>query len=155
MHFCSFVNIQRNMPLQGPKSCPFRHEHCYFILPSKCYNGSDGYRKTRPLLFLTYVNDIADSLLSLTRLFADDSSLFYSTSSILDLQGIFNHVLQILSACAKQWLVNFNTLKTEGILFTLKRMFNLPKIFFDGIRTNFVSDHKHLGLTLNNKGRWG
>ena len=40
-----------------------------------------------PLLFLIYVNDIADSLLSLTRLFADDSSLFYSTSSILDLQG--------------------------------------------------------------------
>ena len=30
-----------------------------------------------PLLFLIYVNDIADSLLSLTRLFADDSSLFY------------------------------------------------------------------------------
>ena len=55
-----------------------------------------------PLLFLIYVNDIADSLLSLTRLFADDSSLFYSTSSILDLQGIINHDLQILLAWAKQ-----------------------------------------------------
>ena len=108
-----------------------------------------------PLLFLIYVNDIADSLLSLTRLFADDSSLFYSTSSILDLQGIINHDLQILSAWAKQWLVNFNPLKTEGILFTLKRMFNLPQIFFDGIPINFVTDHKHLGLTFNNKGRWG
>ena len=108
-----------------------------------------------PLLFLIYVNDIADSLLSLTRLFADDSSLFYSTSSILDLQGIINQDLQILSAWAKQWLVNFNPLKTEGILFTLKRMFNLPHIFFGGILINFVTDHKHLGLTLNNKGRWG
>ena len=29
-----------------------------------------------PLLFLIYVNDIAESLLSLTRLFADDSSLY-------------------------------------------------------------------------------
>ena len=29
-----------------------------------------------PLLFLIYVNDISDSLLSLTRLFADDSTLF-------------------------------------------------------------------------------
>ena len=28
-----------------------------------------------PLLFLLYVNDIADNLLSLTRLFADDTSL--------------------------------------------------------------------------------
>ena len=107
-----------------------------------------------PLLFLVYVNDIADSLLSLTRLFADDSSLFYSTSSILDLQGIINHDLQILSAWAKQWLVNFNPLKTEGILFTLKQIFNLPQILFDGIPINFVTDHKHLGLTLNNKGKW-
>ena len=100
-----------------------------------------------PLLFLVYVNDIAESLLSLTRLFADDSSLFYSTSSILDLQGIINHDLQILSAWAKQWLVNFNPLKTEGILFTLKQIFNLPQILFDGIPINFVTDHKHLGLT--------
>ena len=34
-------------------------------------------------------------------------------------------------------------------------MFNLPQVFFDGIPINFVTDHKHLGLTLNNKGRWG
>ena len=30
-----------------------------------------------PLLFLVYVNDIAENLLSLVRLFADDSSLFF------------------------------------------------------------------------------
>jgi hypothetical protein len=34
-----------------------------------------------PLLFLLYVNDIADNLLSLTRLFADDTSLSYSSQS--------------------------------------------------------------------------
>ena len=30
-----------------------------------------------PLLFLVYINDLTEHLLSLTRLFADDSSLFY------------------------------------------------------------------------------
>ena len=73
-----------------------------------------------PLLFLISVNDIADSLLSLTRLFADDSSLFCSTSSLFDLQGIINHDLVVLSAWAKQWLITFNPTKTEAILFTLK-----------------------------------
>ena len=48
-----------------------------------------------------YINDIADSLLSLPRLFADDSSLFYSTSSILDIEGIINHDLQLLAAWTK------------------------------------------------------
>ena len=35
-----------------------------------------------PLLFLIYVNDISEHLLSLTRLFADDSSLFVSATNI-------------------------------------------------------------------------
>ena len=96
-----------------------------------------------PLLFLIYVNDIAESLLSLTRLFGDDSSLFCSASSIADLQGIINHDLQILIACAKQWLISFNALKTEAILFTLKHFTNLPHIILDGIPIKFVSDHKH------------
>ena len=44
-----------------------------------------------PLLFLIYMNDIADSLLSLTRLFADDNSLYYSASSIADKEGVINN----------------------------------------------------------------
>ena len=48
----------------------------------------------------------------------------------------------------------FNALKTEAILFTLKHFTNLPHINFDGIPIKFVSDHKHLGLTLSNKGQW-
>ena len=35
-----------------------------------------------PLLFLIYVNDIAESVLSLTRLFADDSSLYFAGSPL-------------------------------------------------------------------------
>ena len=68
-----------------------------------------------PFLFLIYIND---SLLSLTRLFADDSSLYYSASSIADIEGIINHDLQSLAVWAKQWLIKFNPLKTEAILFT-------------------------------------
>ena len=48
-----------------------------------------------------------------------------------------------------------SSLYFQGILFTLKQIFNLPQIFFDGIPINFVTDHNHLlGLTLNNKGKW-
>ncbi|MCG7883227.1 MAG: reverse transcriptase family protein [Candidatus Thiodiazotropha endolucinida] len=107
-----------------------------------------------PLLFLIYVNDIADPLLSLTRLFADDSSLYCSASKVSDLEGIINHDLLCLSAWARQWLVNFNPSKTEAILFTLKKTYNLPQIVFNGIPVTFVTDHKHLGLTLNNTGKW-
>ena len=86
-----------------------------------------------PLLFLVYINDIAKHLLSLTRLFADDSSLFYAAAHIADIAGIINHDLQILTSWARQWLVTFNPLKTEAVLFTLKKLDFFPQLIFDNI----------------------
>ena len=72
-----------------------------------------------PLLFLVYINDIANTF-SLTRLFSDDSSLLYAAAHIADIAGIINNDLQLLTSWARQWLVTFNPLKTEAVLFTLK-----------------------------------
>ena len=107
-----------------------------------------------PLLFLIYVNDISDSLLSLTRLFADDSSLYYSASSINDIEGITNHDLALISAFAKQWLVTFNPNKTEAVLFSLKTCNYFPELIFQDTDVTFVEHHKHLGVTLSNNGHW-
>ena len=107
-----------------------------------------------PLLFLIYVNDIAVSLLSLTRLFADDSSLFYSASSLDDIQGLINHDLILLSQWAKQWLVTFNPSKTDAILFTLRNFDHMPVLKFENTHIKFVESHKHLGLTLSYDGKW-
>ena len=100
-----------------------------------------------PLLFLVYINDIAESLLSLTRLFADDSSLFYSAATIKDIEGIINHDLRMLVSWAAQWLINFNPLKT------LRFIESLPNITFDGTPIKFVTEHKHLGLTFSSNGQ--
>ena len=107
-----------------------------------------------PLLFLVYVNDIAKQLLSLTRLFADDSSLFFSCSNLKDIEGILNHDLQIISAWAKQWLVNFNPKKTIAMLFSLMKPETVPRLLFDDVLIDFVDQHKHLGVTLTNNGKW-
>jgi hypothetical protein len=50
-----------------------------------------------PLLFLLYVNDIADNLLSLTRLFADDTSLSYSSQSPYTIEDVINSDLESIS----------------------------------------------------------
>ena len=63
-----------------------------------------------PLLYLVYIDDIAEHLLNLTRLFADDSLLLYSAAHIDDIAGIINHDMQLLSNWASQWLVTFNPL---------------------------------------------
>ena len=103
---------------------------------------------------MVYINDISESLLSLTRLFADDSSLFYSAANIKDIEGIINHDLRMLVSWAAQWLINFNPLKTEAMLFTLRLIESLPNLIFDGTRIKFVTEHKHLGLAFSNNGQW-
>ena len=37
------------------------------------------------------MNDIADNLLSITRLFADDTSIASASSNFMDIEGILNH----------------------------------------------------------------
>ena len=107
-----------------------------------------------PLLFLIYVNDIAEHLVSLTRLFADDSSLFVSAASILDIEGILSHDLAIISDWAKSWLVKLNPCKTEAISFSYFNTDLFPNIVFDGVNIKFVKHHKHLGLTLSENMKW-
>ena len=46
-----------------------------------------------PLLFLTFVNDITDNLLSITRLFTYDTFLATTTTNVEEMQGILNHKL--------------------------------------------------------------
>ena len=87
-------------------------------------------------------------------MFADDSSLFDSASSLVDIEGIINHDLRLLVVWAKQGLVKFNPLKTKAILFTLKCFEHFPNLIFNDTQIKFVGDHKHLGLTLSSNGKW-
>ena len=107
-----------------------------------------------PLLFLIYVNDISENLLSLTRLFADDSSLFFSTSNIRDIEGILNHELMILTQWAQKWMVNFNPNKTEAMRFRYLQDQEYPILLFDNVTVNFVSEHKHLRLIFGENMKW-
>ena len=56
-----------------------------------------------PLLFLICIlNDITDSLLSFTRIFAGECSVFYAATAIVDFEGIITHDLLLLATWAKQ-----------------------------------------------------
>ena len=64
-----------------------------------------------PLLFLLYINDIADSCSNLSRFFADDTSLSYCSNNVSDIETNFNSDLQVIHEWSQQWYVNFNPQK--------------------------------------------
>ena len=61
-----------------------------------------------PLLFLIYINDLTDNILSDMRLFADDSSLFTCVKGVNATQEQLLKDLDTINVWAYQWKMVFN-----------------------------------------------
>lgn len=107
-----------------------------------------------PLLFLMFINDIADEIQCLVRLFADDSSLMYSSNDAIDIERRLNMDLETLNDWSKQWLVDFNPQKTEHMVFNFRKDSQPINFKFNGQFIKKVDDHKHLGVTFSNNCKW-
>ena len=108
-----------------------------------------------PLFFLIYINDIADSLISCSRLFADDTSLSYSSTCINDLERIINSDLEKLKVWSCKWLTTFNPSKTEALFISNSKETLRPlDLIFDNTALEISSFHKHLGVTLHENAKW-
>jgi hypothetical protein len=107
----------------------------------------------KPLLFIIYINDIADKLTSLTRLFADDTSFNCSHSDGTEIQSIINHDLKELDEWSKRWLMPFNPDKTEIMLFTNLEHPEINFTFEDNIIST-IESHRHLGVTFSTDAKW-
>ena len=106
-----------------------------------------------PLLFIIYINDIAENLISLTRLFADDTSFSCSGSDGSEIQSVIDHDLNALNEWSEKWLMSFNPDKTEIMCFS---NIDIPvmNFNFNEIRIPISSSHKHLGVTFSSDAKW-
>ena len=105
-----------------------------------------------PLMFLVYMNDIADNLLSISRLFADDTSMSASSQINNEIKTKLDTDLATVIDWAKKWKVTFNPSKTEVIFIG-----NCPENFhinFGNTPINPTEVHKHLGITFSSNGKW-
>lgn len=109
-----------------------------------------------PLLFLLYINDIVKEIRSNIRLFADDTSLYLVVEDPQSCSTILNTDLEKIHSWAETWLVDFNSNKTETILFSRKRNRpNHPNLIMNNTVIKNVQEHKHLGIIFSNDGKWG
>lgn len=108
------------------------------------------------LLFLIYVDDVAEKMSSLCRLYADDNSLQHcsTTCNIHDIESVINNDLYCLDMWSKQWLLKFNPLKTKTMLFSTRKNLQFPCLKFQDWDLDFVSTHKHLGITFSQDLGW-
>ena len=110
-----------------------------------------------PLLFLIYFNDITEDLQTESFLFADDTALCKSltTDNIETDFSNLNDDLQVINNWGKQWLVNFNPIKTKYIIFSKKiKAQAYPNLYLGEKKLQNVDILTHLGITLNSRMTW-
>ena len=104
-----------------------------------------------PLLFIIYINDIADKL---SRLFADDTSFGYSNQDTMQLKNVIDHNLNEMDLWSKKWLMSFNPDKTEIIIYSNRSIPENLDFSFNGKSVPITTSHKHLGVTFSNDAKW-
>ena len=104
-----------------------------------------------PLLFNLFINDIVNIGDAEKVLFADDA-VFYVTATTL---ASCIDKLKNLIAELSDWLRNIklipNILKTKLMMFTPRPVVQLPDIFFNGTKVEWVTEFRYLGIIIDNK----
>jgi hypothetical protein len=104
-----------------------------------------------PLMFLIYINDIGEKLISLSRLFADDTSVY---SSVDQIKTVINHDLLELNAWSGKWLMSFNPEKTDILFFSNTGNIDNIEYSFNDKSIPLTTSHKHLGVILSQNAKW-
>ena len=108
-----------------------------------------------PLLFLIYINDLSDNLITNPKLFADDTSLFSIVHDPNATANDLNNDLAKINDWAYQWKMNFNPdpfEQAQEVLFCRKiKSQNHPCLHFSNNPVNQAPLQKHLGMFLDPK----
>ena len=106
-----------------------------------------------PLLFLLYINDLANSSDMLSfRLFADDANIFYATKTSKDLEAVMNSKLQkVINYCNLNKL-SINMRKTNFMIITSPQKPTIHNINILNIERK--TSIKYLGIYLDEHLNW-
>ena len=137
------TNRQQAVVIKGETSS-------YEIVPAGVPQGS----VLGPLLFLIYINDIVNGIESHIKLFADDTSIYLSLNDVERRTIILNSDMKKINDWAKKWKVDFNPVKTELITISNKRLPETRPLSFGDRTLSNVTEHKHLGVILQNNCKW-
>ncbi len=106
-----------------------------------------------PCLFLSYINDLPDSVKSKVRLFADDTIVYLTVKSTQDAQTLQNDLLN-LENWESDWSMEFNPDKCEILRISRKKHPFLFPYRLHGIELKATEAAKYLGVTISKDLSW-
>jgi len=104
-----------------------------------------------PLLFVIYINDIDDSVNSKILKFTDDTKVFNTVGSEMEVDSLRCDLCNLVQ-CSKEWRMLFNVEKCKVMHFG----YNNPRVNYevDGIDLERVLSEKDLGVKISEDLKW-
>jgi len=104
-----------------------------------------------PLLFVVYINDIDEQIVSKILKFADDTKIYHIVQSPKDIVTLQSDLHRLVE-WSKDWQMLFNTDTCKLLHFG----FNNPHIDYsmDGVKLQLVKEEKDLGVTVSADTKW-
>jgi hypothetical protein len=106
-----------------------------------------------PCLFLSYINDLPDSIKSKARLFADDTIVYLTVKSSSDSETLQND-LTALERWERDWSMEFNPDKCEVLRITRKKNPIIFPYLLHGTELKSTDAAKYLGVTISKDLNW-
>ena len=129
----------------------------YCSTPLNINNGVPQESTLGPLLFLIYVNDLENSILTNPRLFADGTCICVDADAISNLEYLMNSELPRVNNWLNANKLILNALKSKALIIppkTREQVSNL-EITTDSSQIFVVKSVKYLGIYLGNKLTFG
>ena len=106
-----------------------------------------------PVLFLAYINDLPQDVVSQVRLFADDTAIYLSIESQHD-NDCLQRDLDLLQAWESKWDMEFNPSKCQVIRVSTSRTpFNTEYILHGQVQ-EVVTSARYLGVDISSNLSW-
>jgi competence CoiA-like predicted nuclease len=100
------------------------------------------------VIFLFFINDVADNMTDFGRLFADDTCIGHTAHNEENLHTLISTDLEYLNAWSYRWLLKFNPNKTDIKIFSTRHLENNLIFDFNDISLSPVHRHKHFDVLI-------
>ena len=115
-----------------------------------------------PTLFLLFINDLPDDIISRIGIYADDTTLYSCLDEPTDnrefdrveMAANLQYDLRTVVEWGEKWLVSFNSKKTQLVSFTRQRDPSWVPVSMNGGDLSEFSDLRLLGLSLHSELSW-
>ena len=106
-----------------------------------------------PLIFLLYINDIADDLNATCHLFADDCLLYKCYSEFQETNSLQKD-LNKLEIWSNRWLLEFNPPKCKVMYISNQKSIQNADYFLNGQKLESVEFEKYFGVYIQSNLKW-